>query len=104
MKLAHGALLCSLLTSAFISYGQNSVGIGIATPNKNAVLELKSPNNNQGLLIPKLTTVQRTAASFTNGLSDKENGLMVFDSDENKFYYWELDSWKAFGNGTATLQ
>ena len=103
MKLAYGAFLCALLTSAFASYGQNSVGIGVANPNKNAVLELISPGNNQGVLIPKLTTAQRTASSFTNGLSTKENGLMVFDSDDNKFYYWEVNAWKPFGTGSGLV-
>jgi Chaperone of endosialidase len=95
-----GALLCAIITTTFIANGQNSVGIGVATPNKNAVLELISPTNNQGLLVPKLSTSQRTAAAFTNALTVKENGLMVFDSDENKFYYWENTAWKAMGTGS----
>lgn len=101
MKLAQGALLCALISSALISYGQNSVGIGVATPNKNAVLELISPNNNQGLLIPKMTTAQRTATSFTNALTTKENGLLVFDSSDSKFYYWDATAWKEFGGGST---
>lgn len=99
MKLAHGVLLCSLLTSALVSYGQNSVGIGVATPNKNAVLELVSTNNNQGVLVPKLTTAQRTATAFTSALTTKENGLLVFDSSDNKFYYWDTNQWKPVGSG-----
>jgi hypothetical protein len=99
MKLRQALIACSVIAS-IAAYGQNSVGIGVANPNKNAVLELISPGNNQGLLIPKLTTVQRTSASFTGALSVKENGLMVFDSDENKFYYWEVSQWKALGTGS----
>src|SRR5690606_18886460 len=75
-----------LITSSFLTKGQPGVGIGIANPNKHAVLELVSPGNNQGLLIPKLTTVQRTAPDFVSGLSSKENGLLIFDQDENVFY------------------
>lgn len=97
MKWRFGFTLCCIVVSAAVAQAQNSVGIGVATPNKNAVLELISPNHNQGLLIPKLTTPQRTAAAFVNALSAKENGLMVFDSDENKFYYWELNAWKPIG-------
>ena len=70
-----------------LSYGQYSVGINTSTPNKNAVLELVSPNNNQGLLVPRLTTAQRTSSSFMTTLSIKENGLIVFDSDDKYFYY-----------------
>ncbi|MEJ0028972.1 MAG: tail fiber domain-containing protein [Bacteroidota bacterium] len=97
MKLAQRILLWSLVLSTVSAYAQNSVGIGVASPNKNAVLELISTGNNQGILIPKLTTAQRTATSFINGLTTKENGLMVFDSDDNKFYYWEATQWKAVG-------
>ncbi|HMJ70984.1 MAG TPA: tail fiber domain-containing protein [Cyclobacteriaceae bacterium] len=100
MKLRACVLACLLITSAIAAQAQNSVGIGIANPNKNAVLELISPNNNQGVLIPKLTTAQRTAAAFTGSLTVKENGLMVFDSNENKFYYWEATAWKALGTGS----
>ena len=103
MKLAQSALTCALIVTAFVSYGQNSVGIGVATPNKNAVLELISPNNNQGILIPKLTTPQRTASSFTSALTTKENGLMVFDSDENKFYFWNVNQWKEMGTGSSLV-
>jgi hypothetical protein len=100
MKLRKCVLACLIILSAIAARAQNSVGIGVASPNKNAVLELISPNNNQGLLIPKLTTAQRTAAAFTAALTLKENGLMVFDSDENKFYYWEATAWKAMGTGS----
>jgi hypothetical protein len=103
MKLLNLILLWSLLLSTISVYAQNSVGIGVANPNKNAVLELISPGNNQGLLIPKLTTAQRTAASFTGALTTKENGLMVFDSDDNMFYYWQAGQWKVFGT-TQDLQ
>lgn len=104
MKWRHGVLTCSLIASAFLAHGQNSVGIGVSNPNKNAVLELISPNNNQGLLIPKLTTSQRTATVFTSALSATENGLMVFDSDEKIFYYWDATAWKAIGTGSELVQ
>ena len=59
---------------------QNSVGIGIKDPNPNAVLELVSPDHNQGLLVPRMTTAQRNAASFVGSLGATDKGLMVFDS------------------------
>jgi cell division protein FtsB len=79
--------------------GQNSVGIGIVNPNKNAVLELVSTGNNQGLLVPKLTTAQRTAAAFISSLSASENGLLIFDKDENKFYFWQSNQWQPLKTG-----
>lgn len=88
-----------LATGVFLAQGQNSVGIGIANPNKNAVLELVSQGSNQGLLVPKLTTVQRTAPAFTSSLSTKENGLLVFDQTENKFYFWQISKWELLRAG-----
>ncbi len=97
MNRTAGAWLCVLSLLSLTAFAQNSVGIGVATPNKNAVLELVSPSNNQGVLVPKLTTAQRTANAFTSSLSAKENGLLVFDADDNTFYYWDATQWKALG-------
>jgi hypothetical protein len=92
--------LASLLFfSAILAKSQNSVGIGVVTPNKNAVLELVSPGNNQGLLVPKLTTSQRTSPAFTSTLSTGENGLLVFDKDENSFYFWQINQWQLLRTG-----
>ena len=61
-----------------------SAGVNINSPNPNAVLHLVSPFNNQGLLIPVLTTAQRRSMS----LSAVDNGLLVFDGDLGLFYFW----------------
>jgi len=45
-----------------------------------------------------MTTQQRTANAFTENLSDTENGLIVYDSDENKFYYWSNPNWVEVGS------
>lgn len=71
------------------------VGIGTNTPNINAVLELRSPGSNQGFLVPRLTTAQRNAIS----LSSTDNGLMVYDSDDQKFYYWQGTQWLPIRSG-----
>jgi len=83
-------ILC--LSSLHIA-AQNSVGIGIKDPNPNAVLELVSPDHNQGVLVPRMTTTQRTATTFTTNLSSEDRGLLVFDTDDNGFYFWSGTSW-----------
>ncbi len=88
-----------LILHMFLAKGQNSVGIGIVNPNKNAVLDLVSQGNNQGLLVPRLTTAQRTANSFTTSLTNNENGLLVFDSSDNTFYFWQNTQWHPFKTG-----
>ena len=75
----------------FSLHGQNSVGINTTVPNANSVLELVSPGSNQGFLVPRLTTAQRTGMS--SSLANSDNGLMVFDAEANLFYYWNNGGW-----------
>jgi hypothetical protein len=92
------ALICTIYFP-----GNAQVGIGTETPNARAVLELQSPGNNQGFLVPRLTTAQRTAMTL-NATTDK--GMLVFDSSDNKFYYWNGTAWivieDSVGTGTVT--
>ncbi|MGB3464741.1 MAG: hypothetical protein WBA74_05715, partial [Cyclobacteriaceae bacterium] len=78
--------LCSFL------YGQsNSVGINTRTPSENAVLELVSPDANQGFLVPRLTSIQRLAMQVN--LTETDNGLIVYDMDEDQFFRWKDNAW-----------
>ncbi|AEW01004.1 hypothetical protein A4D02_13685 [Niastella koreensis] len=51
-----------------------------------AILDVKSTS--KGLLIPRLTTVQRTA------IAGPATGLLVFDTDTNLFWYYDGGAWK----------
>lgn len=93
--------LSMMLCATISSVAQNSMGVGTTTPNPNAVLELVSPTNNQGLLVPRLSTAQRTNATFTGNLTNAENGLMVFDTDEGRFYFWYSGGWNTIRNLAA---
>lgn len=77
--------------SHFVSAQQHSAGVNIDSPNPNAVLHLVSPFNDQGLLIPKLTNAERDALRLTfEGKNDPaaDNGIMVYDSEDDVFYFW----------------
>jgi hypothetical protein len=102
MKHLLRSLLVFSIVSALYSSAHAQVGIGTDTPNAKAVLELKSPNNNQGFLVPRLTTAQRTAGAFTSALSADETGLLVFDTDTNKFYYWSGTDWTVIEDSVGT--
>ena len=84
-----GVCIC-LIT--FFATAQRSVGIGTSTPNPNAVLELVTTGD-QGLLLPRMTTAQRTATSLTSILTNADNGLTVFDTDDGNMYFWYNGSW-----------
>jgi len=97
-------LLCiGLLAAISSAKAQNTVGIGTENPNNNAVLHLTSPGNNQGLLVPSLTTSQRISTSFTDNLSLTDNGLLVFDLTEKQFYFWQDTEWKNLNTDSQLL-
>jgi trimeric autotransporter adhesin len=56
-----------------------------------AILDVKSTT--KGLLIPRLTTVERT------GMSIHATGLLVFDTDVKSFYFWDGLSWINLSKG-----
>ncbi|RSK46648.1 hypothetical protein [Hymenobacter perfusus] len=101
----------ALATASLSASAQTgSVGIGVATPNSSAVLDVSSTT--KGMLVPRLTSAQRTA------ISSPAQGLLVFQTDGTQpgFYYnasttstanwlWLPDKAGAgdnLGNGTAT--
>ncbi|HET9054919.1 MAG TPA: hypothetical protein VFM90_12130, partial [Cyclobacteriaceae bacterium] len=100
-KLVLQFLLVGLFSALYFS-SHAQVGIGIAEPNPKAVLELHSPGNNQGFLVPRLTSAERNAMA----LSGTDKGMLVFDTVDNKFYYWSGTNWivieDSVGTGTVT--
>ena len=85
--------LALLLVSTF-SFSQ--VGIGTTNPNASAVLHLSGTN--KGLLLPRLTTVQRNA---TTGILSPVGGIVVYDTTLNSFVIsLENGKWKNASTGT----
>lgn len=77
-----------ILLLFFVLFPINSfsqVGIGTTDPDPSSILEMESTT--QGLLTPRMTTVQR------NAISSPAEGLMVFDTDESAFYFHDGTSW-----------
>jgi len=95
MNISKTALFVLGVIGSLYSMGQqdNSVGINTNSPNTKAVLELVSPQSNQGFLVPRMTTNDRNLMIPT--LSVAENGLMVYDTDDQAFYYWKNGQWTA---------
>jgi len=59
--------------------GGCQVGIGTNSPDASSILEMTSTS--QGVLVPKMTTIQRDA------IASPANGLMVFVTTDSSFYY-----------------
>lgn len=69
-----------------------SVGIGTTTPNASAQLEIASTT--KGLLLPRMTSVQRTA------IAGPVAGLIVFDTDFREYYQHDGTTWRKMLNST----
>lgn len=69
----------ALFLTGFITYAQ--VGIGTTTPDASSIFEMKSEQ--QGLLIPRMTTLEREA------ILNPANSLLVYDSDLNSYFYYD---------------
>ncbi len=68
---------------------QDNVGIGTTTPDEYAILDLKATD--KGLLIPRLNNADR--ATLGGLLDPVQTGLLVFDTQDTLFYYWDGSQW-----------
>src|SRR5438094_780925 len=67
-----------------LSFAQNT-GIGTPTPNASAMLDITSINS--GLLVPRMNSAQRT------GIATPAQGLLVYDTDTNTFWFYNASVW-----------
>jgi trimeric autotransporter adhesin len=83
----------TILLALFISLTvQSQVGIGTLNPDGSAMLDINSTSG--GLLIPRLTTVQR------NAIPSPAEGLIVYDKTLHTFFFYENTLWNQYGLGT----
>lgn len=78
------------------TFAQNNVGIGTNSPNASAVLDMTATD--KGMLIPRMTASQRGA------IASPAEGLMVYQTDAPKgFYYYNGSAWTTFGGNPVKL-
>jgi len=71
----------------------SQVGIGTTTPDTSAALEIQSTDS--GILIPRLTQVQRDA------ITTPATGVLIFQTDNTPgFYYYNGTAWVTFSGGS----
>ncbi len=92
-------IILFLLLNSYWLFAQNNVGIGTSTPNPQAVLDISSTD--KGILVSRLTTVARMALG--TALTPTEDGMLVYDKDLSKFFYWNGPNlaWDQVGTGTG---
>ena len=87
--------LLALLLLSFSSAGQSvAVNNDGTSPDPSAMLDIKSTN--KGMLIPRLTTTQRL------GITSPAPGLLVFDIDNNSFWFYNSVSWTQITTGPTS--
>jgi hypothetical protein len=77
----------------FIGNQYTSVGIGTTTPDPSAIIDASS--NNQGVLFPRLSTVQRV------NIVAPASGLIVYDIDFKQFWYFDGTLWNPIVDGNS---
>ena len=83
--------------SVFCTVGLHAqnVGVGTSSPDNSAKLDISAIDG--GLLIPRMTEVQRDA------IVTPATGLMIFQTDGTAgFYYYDGTAWTAIGSGSST--
>ncbi|MGB4775386.1 MAG: hypothetical protein WBP45_09455, partial [Daejeonella sp.] len=92
-KLLYALIIVALCT--FAAKAQTgTVGIGTATPNQKAILDILSTT--KGLLIPRMTSGQRAGIGAT---SPNEDGMIIFNTETDNFEFFNNGQWIAIGNG-----
>jgi hypothetical protein len=82
-------LLSGFLLISSVVLGQ--VGIGTTDPDASSMLDIQSTT--KGMLIPRMDSSQRTS------ISSPANGLLVFDTDTQSFWFYS-SSWTELKDGT----
>src|SRR5688572_2020260 len=77
--------LVILLISSYLAEAQVAINTTGANPDNSAMLDISSTT--RGLLIPRMTTAERTA------ISSPATGLLVYDNSLSLFYYYNGAAW-----------
>lgn len=70
-----------------------------SAPNSHAILDVDVSTNDKGILIPRLSTAERTAMV----IAASEEGLTVYDETTNSFWLWDGASWHEFLIDNSTV-
>ena len=79
-----------------------SINIDGSDPNSASILDIKSTN--KGVLLPRLTTSQRTADWESTYGYTLVDGLTVYDTDTKTYWYYNSTSWKEIGESLSSIK
>ncbi len=74
----------------------NSQNVGIGTPSPHISAKLDVESTTGGVLIPRLTTVER------NDIPSPVKGLLIFNSETNRFEFYNGAAWQAISSSVSS--
>ncbi|MBI4646398.1 MAG: hypothetical protein HY738_07350, partial [Bacteroidia bacterium] len=91
-------IFCVIIFILFAKITTNSQNIAITDDDgyqahSSAMLDVKSTN--KGVLLPRLTTAQR------NAVINPATGLLVFDTDQKVYYFYNGTDWVDVSSGST---
>ncbi|MDR2854032.1 MAG: hypothetical protein LBV31_01860 [Prevotellaceae bacterium] len=88
-----------LMIALVASTARAQVGINTENPNIHTTLDIVSPNNNQGIMIPRMTETERNQINTTAA----ENSLLVYNTTEDCFNYYSKTAgeWQSLCGGVS---
>jgi trimeric autotransporter adhesin len=84
-------MLVAMISLSGLLKAQVSINLDGSLPNSSAMLDVTSAD--RGILIPRLTTIQRTA------IPGPPDGLLLYDTDTQSFWYVKDSEWTEIGSG-----
>ena len=88
------SILIIILIISVTQFHAQSVGINTSSPDGSAALDVVS--NSKGILIPRMNSGQRT------GIASPADGLLVFDTQTESFWYYQSTGWLELSGGAFT--
>lgn len=87
-------LIVALIVNSTLLFPQVAINTTGTDPNPAAMLDVSS--SSLGVLIPRLTTVQRTA------IPTPPEGLLLYDTDTKSFWFVKNSTWTEITNSSST--
>ncbi|MEM9337487.1 MAG: hypothetical protein AAGA66_02080 [Bacteroidota bacterium] len=80
-------LFFNLLVFLIDLHGQGAIGIGIAEPNPDAILHIRAPTYNKGVLFPGTSTLT------IGSINSQASGLFLYDTTFHRYAYLKGNQW-----------
>jgi len=95
MKKINLLLIAIALVTIYSIKAQVSINTNGTDPDASAMLDVKS--NDKGMLIPRMTEAEILL------ITNPATGLLVFNTGNNRFYFFESGSWRELAIGSSIL-